>query len=416
MPGKQTVAAALTADELRALILQHRSWVKAADAIGVKVSTLRNRASTLGIKAQEVLEAAEVDASGGKFVVSENEAEWGDIRALLAKRGLRADDWIVTKARVNEWGGLDGDNRQLRVDLAPRLGLLLPAATEGWKPPKRVEGSQDTNAGLVVCLGDHHAPQHDKRLHEAVCAWLREFKPERGIILGDLLDFDQLSRHRRTPEWTATVQDTINTAYGILRAYIEASPGTRWSMLDGNHEERLRNSILDHLSSVFGVSQAAGDDKELDGPLRPVLSTPFLLRLDELGVEWESPDGGYENAQIKLTSELAARHGWVVKKGSGASALTSIDRLRYSVIIGHTHRQAIVHHTAHSIDGKPKTLLGCEAGTLASIEGGLGYATSPDWQRGFATATVYPEDGTFKVDLATYVDGLLMWRDWRCRP
>ena len=183
-------------------------------------------------------------------------------------------------------------------------------------------------------------------------------------------------------------------------------------MIDGNHEDRLRNSVLDHLSAVFGVRRAAESDQDE----QPVLSTPFLLRLDELGVEWEQPEGGYENAQIRVTSELAARHGWVVKKGSGASALTSIDRLRYSVIIGHTHRQAIVHHTAHSIDGKPKTLLGCEAGTLASIEGGLGYATSPDWQRGFATADIYGDTGLFKVDLATYVDGVLLWRDWSCRP
>jgi hypothetical protein len=266
----------------------------------------------------------------------------------------------------------------------------------------------------VVFLGDHHAPHHDKNLHLAVCEWLREFKPDRGIILGDLLDFDQLSRHRRTPEWTNDVQTTLDAAYGILRAYIEASPNTRWQMLDGNHEDRLRNSVLDHLSSMFGVSQAKEDPAE---KLRPVLSTPFLLRLDELGIEWESPEGGYEHAQINITSELAARHGWIATKGSGVSALKTIDHLRYSVIVGHTHRQAIVHHTAHSIDGKPKTLLGCEAGTLATIERGLGYATSPDWQRGFATADVYSgKPGLFKVDLATYVDGTLLWRDWSCKP
>ena len=289
----------------------------------------------------------------------------------------------------------------------------MPARADGWQAPAKPKSVGAKDHELVVFLGDHHAPHHDRKLHVAVCEGLREFQPDRGIILGDLLDLDAVSRHRRTPEWTATVQATLDAGYSILRSYIDASPNTRWQMLDGNHEDRLRNSILDQLSAVHGVTQASEDDEDL----RPVLSTPFLLRLDELGIEWERPDGGYEHAQIKVTSELAARHGWVVKKGSGASALTSIDRLRYSVVIGHTHRQAIVHHTAHSIDGKPKTLLGCEAGTLASIEGGLGYATSPDWQRGFAVADIYAgTPGLFKMDLATYVDGALLWRDWICRP
>jgi len=400
-----------SAEELRELLAAHGSWIAVAAAEGINASTLRNQASEAGVTMKGELRGAPVIA--GKHVTSDDPLEWGDVAALLKRRGLSPDDWLVTRARVNEWGGPDGqDNAQLRVDLAPRMGLLLAAKTAGWKPPRRAKGERNTHAGLVACFGDHHAPRHNPELHVAVCAWLREFKPERGIILGDLLDFDQLSRHRRTPEWTATVQDTIDSAYGILRAYIQASPETRWSMLDGNHEDRLRNSILDHLSALFGVSQAGAEDQ--GG--RPVLSTPFLLRLDELGVEWESPDGGYENAQIKLTSELAVRHGWIASKGSGSSALKTIDHLRYSIIIGHSHRQAIVHHTAHSIDGKPKTLLGCEAGTLATVEGGQGYATAPDWQMGFATAQIYADDGTFKVDLATFVDGSLLWRDWRCRP
>ena len=174
----------------------------------------------------------------------------------------------------------------------------------------------------------------------------------------------------------------------------------------------MRNKVLDQIRSVFGITRAQTEEADSEAP---VLSTPNLLRLDELGVEWIDPKGGYENAQIKLTSELAARHGYVSKPGSGASALTTLRHLRYSIIVGHCHRQAIIHDTAHSIDGEPKVLMGCETGTMAEIKGGLGYANNPDWQMGFATAQVYPKDGLFKVDLATYVNGLLMWRDWRCR-
>jgi hypothetical protein len=406
--------------DLLTLLGKHGSWAEIARAEGINPNTLRNHASKIGVtiagaRAEMSADASKAKNDGGHFITSDDPEEWGDVESLLERRGLRRNDWIILRARVNEWGGPDGqDNAQLRIDLSPRMGLLMPARSEGWIPPRKPEPQKSKDHEMVVFLGDHHAPHHDEALHVAVCEWLREFQPDRGILLGDLLDFDQLSRHRRTPEWTAGVQHTLDSAYSILRAYIEASPGTRWQMLDGNHEDRLRNSVLDHLSQMFGVTRAKEDQEE---DQRPVLSTPFLLRLDELGIEWESPTGGYEHAQINITSELAARHGWLAKKGSGSSALGTIDHLRYSVVIGHTHRQAIVHHTAHSIDGRAKTLLGCEAGTLAAIEGGLGYANAPDWQRGFAVADIYSgSPGLFKVDLATFVDGTLLWRDWICRP
>lgn len=348
-----------------------------------------------------------VDVCRDRHVTSSDPAEWGDVESLLRRRGLNLEDWIVTRARVNEWGDPAALNTQLRVDVAPRIGLLMPARADGWKAPK-ARPRKASGSELVAFFGDHHAPHHDEQLHAAVVEWLRDHQPDRAVILGDLLDFDQVSRHRRTPEWTAGMQETIDAGYAILRAYVGASPNTRWQLLLGNHEDRMRNAILDQLSALHGLTRA-GDEEE-----HPVLSVPFLLRLDELGIEACDPGGGYEHGQINVTSELAARHGWIASKGSGSSALKTIEHLRYSCVIGHTHRQSQVFKTAHSINGEPRTLTGVEAGTLAKVQGGLGYAIAPDWANGFATARVY-DDGTFKVDLATYVDRALMWGDWRCK-
>lgn len=339
-------------------------------------------------------------------ITSEDPKEWGDLKALLKSRGLKPDDWIITRARVNEWA----EHRQLRVDLEPRASLLLPARADGYRPPKTPARKIGKDGELVVFLGDHHAPHHDPLLHEAVVAWLAEHRPHRGIILGDLLDLDAVSRHRHDPSWTATVQDTLDAGYAILRAYVEASPGTRWLMLDGNHEQRIRNAVIDNLRGLYGVRRAGLTEDH------PVLSVAHLLRLDELRIDHVRPEGGYEHEQIIVSENLAARHGWIARKGSGTSAAATINHLRYSTVIGHTHRQSIVHHTAHNIDGEPRTLLGCEAGTLAQVDSrGLGYAIAPDWQQGFATATVW-KDGCFKLDLATYTAGALMWRGWRYTP
>jgi hypothetical protein len=49
---------------------------------------------------------------------------------------------------------------------------------------------------------------------------------------------------------------------------------------------------------------------------------------------------------------------------------------------------------------------------MCKIEGGLGYTVNPDWQGGWATAVVWP-DGSHQIEHATYVDGVVRWRDQR---
>lgn len=383
-------------EEVRALAAAGKTKSQVGAQLGVSEASVRRFAAANGIEFGGV--------PAGESVTSTDSAEWGDIVALLERRGLDVQDWVIVGGRVNEWA----DQQQLRVDIKPRRDLLQPARADGWvRPPRPVPRSSTPR--LVAFLGDHHAPNHDPALHAAVCEWLRQQRPDEGIILGDLLDLDSVSRHRANPEHATTLQECVDAGYRILRSYVEASPGTRWRMLAGNHEDRLRNAIIDQLRGIYGLTPGVAEG---EAPGLCVHSVPFLLRLDELGIEYQDAGGEYAHGQIQVTPELAARHGWIAAKGSGSSALKTIDHLRYSVVVGHTHRQGIVHHTAHSIDGRPRTLLGAEAGTLAKVEGGLGYAVAPDWQQGFATATVW-DDGRFKLDLATWVDGSLMWRDWR---
>jgi predicted phosphodiesterase len=382
-------------------------------------STVKSRAAYLGVTLDDGITGEATRA--GKSITTDDAAEWGDIRALLASRGLNIDgenpDWSIQRARVNSWGGEDGnDNAQLRVDLEPTIGLLMPARTAGWVAPNPPPRATVGRPELTVVLSDQHVPRIDARLHQGVLAWLEEHEPDHGIIAGDFLDYGPVSRHRTDPG-EANLQTTIDQAWGVLREYREASPRTRWQWLDGNHEDRMRNAVLDQLAALHGLRRADAPPGEY-----PVLAVPHLLRLDELGIEYHGGQGDYRHAQVQITPSLACRHGWIATKGSGASALKTLTALNYSVIVGHTHRQSIVYKSGNSIDGQPITLLGCETGTLATVDAtGMGYAPNPDWQNGFCTVTTWPAteqhpDGTFKVDLATYVANRLMWRDWSIDP
>lgn len=391
-----TERAPLSADEIRALGAKYGSWTAAARATGRSISAIKSRASHFGIKIGDVSHDRPETA-----VTSEDPAEWGDVRKLIESRGLNPELFLVTRVRVNEWA----DERQLRVDLEPVESVVMPARTDGWKAPKPRPRSTK-NGELVAFLSDQHVPFQDEDLHRAVVQWLKDEQPHKVVLLGDLIDADQLSRYERNPEHTSDTQTAVNEAYRLLRDYRQAAPDAEFVMVAGNHEERLRASVIKHLGALYGIRRA-----DEGGP--SVLSFEYLLRLDELRIDFiRSEAGGYEHARVKVSPELQAIHGWVARKGSGASAAAHLDHLRVSTIHGHTHRAGLIFKTQWSIDNQPRTLVAAETGTLGQIQDGLSHAPRPDWNQGFATATVWP-DGLFNVDLAVYVDETLMWRGKR---
>jgi hypothetical protein len=344
---------------------------------------------------------------------------------LLRERGLEPEDWEVATLKVNEWNAMTsdkatGDNRvilmkQLCVTYKRKtpITLILPARVPGdYQRPKPVviktNWDPDDAIRRVVFVGDQQVPKHDRRLHELFLEWLEYNKPDEGVMMGDAGDFSRFSKYMDNPEWDEDVQDCIDQTHLVKREYVQASEGTDWTMLEGNHDARIRDAILQKLPRAYGIRRAKvpGEPEE-----RAVMSIPNLLRLDELGIKYIQPDGDYEQASYKVSRNLAARHGWLVRKGSGASALATLDTLGHSIVIGHVHRQSIVHKTTHDIDGNPSVIAAMETGCMCTSDG-LGYAVNPDWQQGFGTATIWP-DGTFKLELATYVNETLYFRDQR---
>lgn len=344
---------------------------------------------------------------------------------MLKERGLDPKDWYVDAMTVNEWEGLQkgGHNKTKLYQTKftarrkqPYVGLM-PVRSDGWKAPKRGRILILRNQPeLVVICGDQQAPFHDKNLHSLFLRWLEENQPHRGVILGDLGDYPDISRHPKDPENLALAQECAQESYNILRDYVTASPSTPWDYLIGNHDERIRQYLLNNAPLMWGLRTV--DTHQ--GPGEEIHSLRHILRLDELGVNLVEPHGTYEHAQVELSKNLAVKHGWIVRQGSGASALKTLDQTGYSIIVGHTHRQSAVYHSQPEMDGTQRTQIAVEAGCMCRIDKrnefddkgrrfpnyGSGHV---DWQQGFATATIFP-DGKFSVDLAKYVNGVLLYR------
>jgi len=346
-------------------------------------------------------------------VTSDVSEDLGDLDGIVRNRGLNPKDWVVEKVTVNEWDSNAGGGdiirlQQLKVYLKRHFALqfITPASpVKVFNRPSPPKFARNESA-LAVIAGDEQEPYSDPHVKQSFLRMLEKVQPNIFVHLGDVMDLPTISRHKDNPEWAASVQECLNTGYATLRAYREASPDTRMIFLVGNHDERIRNELLLRAERMYGIRAA---DKPGQEEEESALSIRRLLRLDELQIEFIDPHGGYAHAQFNLSNQLGVRHGWLT---GGNTAGKTLDRLGHSIVVGHTHAQRLNQKTLYSIDGTPKVLTAVEAGTLSQVKGGIGYAVNPDWQQGFVTASVW-EDGSFKLDLATYTDGALRWRSDR---
>ena len=357
---------------------------------------------------------------------------------MLRQRGLDPDEWEITHLTPNMWEGPTSGKVQEAGGPAkvtyyqtkfsckkrrPESEMIMAPRTDGWVRPsfnqvKHLEG----RSSFVVIVGDQQAPFHDKGLHVSTLEFLRQVQPSAMVNLGDTIDLPDIRPgHRIHPAHTAHINECLQAGYDIMRGYVDAAPEMVVKMLYGNHCERMLNILTDaaqaEVRNLVGI-------KRPDTPENPgeeLLTLEHAMRMDELGVSVVKPAGPYQRAGILLTDKLAVRHGWIARKGSGASALATLEHLGYNVIVGHTHRQSQVFKTVHEITQETRTLMAIEAGCMCRVsqapdpEDGRvwpGYTDEPDWQQGFATAEIWP-DGFFKADLATYVNGVLLYRNQR---
>ena len=389
--------------------------------LGVQTSqrSVQRAVKRWGLSSNPNIEQPYTQVKGDKaFILSNVYYDRQNVEDIIRDSGLDPNEWEIEKPEFRVTEDKDG-GRRTQAKLALRriepYDVIIPARVPSdYKKPeikksKKLLKKKEEGPKLVVFVGDQQAPFQDADLHVKFCQWLADFQPDEGVLIGDTIDLPSISRHPDTPELDASVQECIDVGYQLLRDYVESSESTSWKKLEGNHDYRLRRAVIDNLRDFYGIRRAKGK-REL--PELPLLDVENLLRLDELGIEFIRPNGSWETAQIDVSPKLAARHGWIAKKGSGASALASLEHLGYSIIVGHTHRQGLVYKTKHDINGKPSTITGVETGCMCRIEDGLGYAVAPDWLNGFATAWVWP-DGKFKIDLATYIDGVLYYGDKR---
>ncbi len=337
---------------------------------------------------------------------------------------------MVGKAKIFMQGSKDADgNMQAQalpsIELAPAwaAGPQWPVA-EKAKPvkiPKVPSGRPVAPGGFndIYIVPDMQVgyrrhkgglvPFHDERCMDLHLQMIRHIRPQHVCMVGDNLDFADLSRFVREVAFVETMQPSIDRWHLFLSQVRAIVPDAEITWIEGNHEHRLPKQILENAAWSFGLKKANTPDDW------PVLSVQSLCRLDELGVDYKE---GYPSAEKWYSDHFLGIHGAKVRSG-GSTAAAYVKDESISVVFGHIHRKELQYRTWRHARGRYETFA-ASPGTGARVDGGTpsvkagvkGSGKLPnsveDWQQGAAVVRM-DADGFPSYSQIDIRDGRAWW-------
>jgi predicted phosphodiesterase len=253
---------------------------------------------------------------------------------------------------------------------------------------------------------------HDEKAITLALQMMEDANPDLVVCVGDNLDLPEMGKYVTYPSYAQTTQASIDRATRFCAEMRQAAPHAKIVWLAGNHEERMPKYLVQNAGAAYGLRRGHEPDSW------PVLSVPFLCRMDDYGVEYRP---GYPAADLWINEKLRVIHGDRVKS-NGSTAHVYLNQEKTSVLYGHIHRIEVAFKTREDYDG-PRTIMAASPGCLARIDGaipstrggvdldGRPLTRHENWQQGLGFVT-YEESGNhaFAYENVTIYDGWAMWR------
>ena len=231
------------------------------------------------------------------------------------------------------------------------------------------------------------------------------------VCVGDNLDLPEMGKYLTYPAYAQTTQAAIDRSTKFCAEMRAAAPTAKIIWLAGNHEERMPKYLLVNAGAAYGLRKGNTPDSW------PVLSIPYLCRMDEFDVEYRP---GYPASDYWINEKLRVIHGDRVKS-SGSTAHIYLNSEKTSVIYGHIHRIEVAYKTREDFDG-PRTIMAASPGCLARIDGaipstkggvdldGRPLTRHENWQQGLAVVQ-YEDSGAhrFTYDTIPIYNGWAMY-------
>jgi len=287
-----------------------------------------------------------------------------------------------------------------------------PALIGGWKtavilPDPQIGYRQFEDTGLD--------PFHDEAAMNVALQVLAAEQHENGVEqvvnLGDFLDLPAQGKYEQEAAFAQTTQHAIDRGHLFLQEQRANAPKAKIILLEGNHDRRMQKFVQANALSAFGLKRANMPDSW------PVMSLPYLLRLDEINVEYID---AYPAGMWWINDKLRAIHGDKVNSGGSTAMKYTNEMPHISTVFGHIHRQEIQSKTTFDREGRIKAMAispGCLCridGHVPSVKGSTDSNGKPvtyweNWQQGIAVIR-YKDEGSFHVDLVHIDEGKTLYK------
>lgn len=238
----------------------------------------------------------------------------------------------------------------------------------------------------ILLLPDLHVPDHDTRVWEAIVhQWLPKHPMDEIILMGDFLELESCSQHPGTD--FKTLHKDFEVGKAVLKELREACPGARITLLEGNHETRLKRITAARLP------QAADS-----------LTVPEGLDLAAYQAFWVP-----EDRQPVTRGTLDILHGHQALGAGYGSKFHSVKLIDTygepgrTVVYAHTHK-----HQAFLKASKRGNQLGLALGCLRTLRPGWLHGREAGWCHQFGVAYVRDSGHTDVVPVMV-TQGSFVW-------
>jgi len=383
-----------------------KSYRSTGEVLGMCKDSIRRRvafALSKGmVPAEFTASPSIIDETKGRERIVSAKGRIRSVEDLLHAANVDLDNWTISRQVVNKWDALvrvdDGTTAvepmfQIKVFLERRLhhfiSIVEPIEALPRKAPPRNQADQtmlvlpDAQFGFRR-KGDKLIPFHDRVALDLALKACAILKPDVLVLMGDWLDFPELSRFTTEPECRYLIQPALIELAWWLQAFMRTAPDhceAHW--VEGNHEFRLRNSLLEHQAGALADITPIGEDLQAQGA--PALSVERLLCLDKLGIQYHAPYG----KPLWLWGNIMVHHGHVVRSGGGktVSSILAANSTQCHQIVGHIHRREVCSKTVLKTGGDGyQTFTAMSNGCLCSLTPGVVPAgrgrPGVDWQHG----------------------------------
>jgi metallophosphoesterase superfamily enzyme len=342
-----------------------------------------------------------------------------DIAAMLSRKGIDISEvGTVNKVSLYQTVTKDEDGNTQVHDLqaiqfspAWETGPEWPVVTQGpsiqlQKPKTKAAPPKGWHTAVIVpdiqigfyrkSLDDYELePIHDEKAIAVALEVIREMQPQQVVMVGDNLDFAEFGKYLTAAPFKQLVQASIDRATMLCAQMREAAPHAEITWIAGNHEARMARYIQTNAEAAFGITRGKVDKFRENWP---VLSVPFLCRMDEFDVKYLP---GYPESAHYINSNLVVVHGDKVVSNNSTTK-KYLDNERISVIYGHIHRNELAYRT-YRTDHGPRTIMAASPGCLCRVDGAVPSTKSgmdefgrpilqgaENWQQGLGIVTYQP--------------------------